>query len=198
MKNIKRLSLFTAFLCLGLSPVKAFFGLQEEPVVAKYSTTGLTASTHVVVIDLSDTANYPHKFTGAINVMALRISVDKIATSSGTIKIGVVSGCSVSIGTVTYFAELTYDRSAAGTEVVGNWVYNSGFVRTKVDSNEATPYIASNDRLLASTAFQTDVVLPSIPGNSAPGKGDIVLTYTASGSGATDISVEVVYNSERP
>ena len=197
MKTIKRLLLLAVFLCFAHVPARALF--DNESVVSKFSMTSVAASTNAVIVDLSDTANFTHEFTGGIEILSLRVSIEKIAASSGTIKIGVVSACNVSVGTVTYFAELRHNAGAAGYSTA-NLVLNDAVIYATVGNDEIPKGILSNDRLLSSTAFQTDVTLPSpIPvGASFPGKGDIVMTYTTSDSVLANITVEVIYNSVRP
>lgn len=173
---------------------------KEEPVALKYHINGLTTSTSTVLIDLSDTTNFPHKYTGAINIANISVQVDKLDTSSGTIKIGVVTRVDVSSADVKYFYEASYNNTVAASFLneVTRFTNTAGFFfRTKVNSANNTPYIISNDT--SNTAiFQTDVQLPSPNGNILPGKGDIVLSFTNNGSGATRFVIDLLYNSENP
>ena len=169
---------------------------KEEPVAVHYSLSNLTASTSTIVICLSSTTVFPHKSIGAINISALRLTISKVATSSGTIKLGVVYGVNDSTGDVKFFYSYDYSNSAALTEIIDKVDFNTFLLRTKVDLNGNTPYLISNDLSTANTNFQNDLNIPRPNGIATPGKGDIVLVFTNSGAGSTNITIDLLYNSE--
>jgi len=193
---MKKLVFLSFFFMAGLAYADIMKSSKEEPVAVKYSFSGLTASTHTILIDLSNTSGFPHKNTGAINIAAINVSIDKLAASSGTLKIGVANDVNISSTNISYFFEATYDRAAAGTEI---WRYANaeGYLyRLRTTSSNTTPYLLTNDTL-STTIFQLDVNNSSPTGTPVPaGRGDVLLSFTNNGPSATDISVEVLYNSE--
>src|SRR6185436_1218852 len=105
--KLNRLILIAAALLLGaLKPANAWI-FQEVPdkaVVVHSSVTVAAAvtSTNSILVDLSDTVNYPHKETGELNLDSIRVDIDKIAASTCTVKIGVVNYVDTSTGSVTW------------------------------------------------------------------------------------------------
>jgi len=203
---MKKLIIFT-FALMALKPASAliFDQIPEKTVTVRYSISiAANVSTNSVVIDLSNTTTWPHKNTGQINISSYRIYFDKIAASTATAKLGVVTYISASTGSVTWFTGKNQLFNVSNTEIDQPVNYAPNFLKAKVisggnapqASNGTTPFIYSNDTTLASTTFQNDVVLPSIEGNTAPGLGDIVLSASA-GSAAIVVYVEIQYHSEK-
>lgn len=202
----KKIALF-AFLIMGLAGVsQAYdFGIsQERNVYVKYTQT-LTAtltSTAAIIVDLSDTTNWPHKEKGEIRVSWLRVSFDKAAASTETLKLGVVNFVNASTGTVTWFYSLPSSYNASNTNVVDVINYSPSWINLRVipdneDDAGVTPYLLSNDKTNGSTVYQNDVKLPTTSGTAAaPGYGDIILYIDNSDTaGANDwtITVELIY-----
>lgn len=170
---------------------------KEEPVSIKFVLNNVTASTSTVLIKLSDTVNYPHKYNGAININNIKVAVDKVAASSGTVKIGVITASSSTAVSVTFFYEASFKRDTISTIFRENKNEDGFLTRCRV-TNSATPFIASNDQLLGNTIFGAGTLLPSPVGSSTVGgPGDIVMFYTANGVGTVDLDVELIYNSEK-
>lgn len=192
--------LLAGLLLFGFStPSHAIFewASRQDCYTIRYSSSNLVTSTSAVLVDLSDTVNYPHRQTGAINVSSVRIDMGKVAATTGTLKIGVVTKVDTSSGSITWFFGHSFDRDITGTHITENSNYSDVSVRTRVVAGSCT-YIVSNDKDTNSTVFQTDVNLPTTFGtDTAPGVGDIVFKYTANGTTAADINIELVYFSER-
>ncbi len=195
---MKKWLFIALFLCPLSLEAEIMRSSKEEPVSIKYVKENVTTSTNVILIDLSSTSVFPHKQTGSINIADVFIGVDKLAASSGTVKLGVVTGISESTGSVTWFFEHSFTESAALTEKErtspDSWLY-----RLKVGSNGQTPYVLSNDTTLANGMFQVGRALESVGGvNTDPGVGDIILNYTNNGNGTNqvDLNVEAKYNSD--
>lgn len=202
---MRKLSLFAAVSILSATAF-AFPDIfpKDRGVLVKYdiAVAAATTSTKTLVIDLSDTTNYPHEDTREINIIDLRVSVDKLAASTGTVKIGVVNFVNASTGSVTWFREFSSEKNASNTASSEYIPSLPSTIRTRVNStgnatDGETPYILSNDTTLGSTTFQTDQVLPSALGtDTAPGRGDIVLEIAKDSSNAWNLIVEVLYFAE--
>ena len=191
----------TALLSLfGLFFVGSAFALspkdEDYNSLLHYSATDVTASTHVVLIDLSDTSTYLHDHRGSISISAIGVNLDKVTGSSGTIKLGVISSVDESSGTVRYFFELPFYDGDVGT-VSFSENYSPSKIRTDVASDSPKQFVTNNS-LLDDTAFQTDVNLPTGSGSdTAPGVGDIVLTLTREGTEILNYTVDVLYHANR-
>lgn len=170
----------------------------EEPVLVRLSTQSIVTSTNIILVDLSSTTVYPHKNTGFLNVVGIRLDVAKVAASSGTIKLGVVYRIDQSSGDVKWFYSYDFSKSAAGTEIIDRPKEDFFFYRLKVGSDNSTPYLLTNDKTEFSTNFQNDVALLTPTGSYVnTDKGDIILSFTNSGSNAMNLTIDLLYNSER-
>jgi len=194
---MKKLLLIAGLLLL---PLTRSYALWERPDynTAVYATSALTTSTAAVVVDLSDTSGYPHRLDGQVNVAGVRLDVYKAASSSGTIKVGVVTRVNATSGDVKWFYTFNFSQDAAGTKYTDTFITPDAPIRAQVKSDGTTPNIVSNNITTSSTTYQNDVVLPtSSNSNVAPGVGDIVVDLTNSGSGAVNFTLGLNYYTDK-
>lgn len=199
---MKKLWLLLALLGATSGIAHADF-LGEEVFTAKYRlSVAANTSTAAVVIDLSDTTNFPHKNSRELNIDSLRISVDKVAASTFTVKVGVVNFVNASTGSITWFYSEEGVVNVSNTNVIGFYDYRPDFIRARVnesstqDTDGATPYIISNDTTSGSTTYQTDVRLPSmLAAGAIPARGDLVI-FVQTGAGAVVANLKLQYHSK--
>lgn len=203
MLKLTKFFTFTALLfCVSQAQAWVFEQIPDKTVAVKYRhSLAANTSTNTILIDLSDTTNFPHKETGQINISSIRVEFDKAAASTGTIKLGVVTYVNSSTGAVTWFygkESLFNVSNAEPTDILNQ---SPNFYKLKVrpngeGTNGSTPYVLSNDTSGFVTTFQTDVVLTTPTGTmAAPGLGDIVF-QGSSGAATVVINIEVLYHSE--
>jgi hypothetical protein len=198
---MKRL-LVSLLVIAGMSGVaRAATDYDSQTVTYKLSVAA-NVSTAAVVVDLSDNTNWLHKFTTSeIQVNSVRLEVDKVAASTTSIRIGVVTYVSASTGCVTWFLHVPAAVEVSNAKVDSTVIDSGWNLRVKKDAtdptvtNGSTPYILSNDTTFASTTYQTDVKLASPVGSAgtAPGLGDLVMDVT-NGTGAVVVYLSVNYN----
>lgn len=145
-------------------------------------------STNVILVDLSDTVNWPHKDpTGEIRIDNINLEFDKPAASSGTIKIGVVTsvlGLSSSTivpssGTITWFFGRSLSSATTNADMLDPFNLENGAIRCRVNPDPRagfgyagkTPYILSND---TENFINTSQML-TLAGSTIPAIGDIVV-----------------------
>jgi hypothetical protein len=199
MKFLKKAALITAVIFAPL--LARANGPYEQTsrdktmVIHSTRTVSVVSSTHVVLIDLSDIVNYPHKERGEIHIIGYEITVDKLAASTGTLKIGVVDAINFASGTVTFFDRLPFEKSVSNNVVTLKANFEEALINTHANGHTpggnvigTTPFILSNDRTQQSALFQTDVNLPSTTGSTFPGLGDIIL-YLSNGDATNTIDV---------
>lgn len=196
MKKLFAALLFLGF-CSGVAHARTDENVRLTGRVAKYTFTGITASTSSVLIDLSDQANFRHQQTGEVVITGIRVVVDKVAASSGTVRLGVVSAVSATNGTVKYFYEKPFEKDTVGTHLVEWFNINPVPVRTIVDSAGLTPGFVSNVQDASDTTYQTDVRLNTPVGTTFPAVGDIIFRLAMAGTTALNCTVEVYYYTEK-
>jgi len=201
---IKKLGLFSLLMFSAVIAKADIFDFSRDKLVTVHFSTSMgtaLSATSYVLIDLSDTTNWPHKETGAISIHSIRLNVDKAAATTATLRIGVVTFVDASSGTVKWFYTAGNDLNVSNTEASQFSNYSEGFIRTKVqranNAAGATPYLMSNETTTSSTLYQNDVTLVSPNGITTPGLGDIVM-HVSKASTALNFNVELTYISERP
>lgn len=203
--KINQLILFVAGLLAVSVPARAwvFEEVPDKNVTVTYRlAVAANVSTSAVVVDLSNTTNFPHKQTGVLNISSIGIEIDKAAASTTTVRLGVINYVNSSTGSVTWFRKIEGNLNVSNTNIVDFRSYTPNFLKLRVeqsstpDADGATPFLVSNDTTSGSTIYQTDINLPSPIGGSACGPGDLVLSVV-NGNGAVVVSIEVQYHADR-
>jgi len=190
---MRKLILFLLTLgIVGLSHAGVFGSREKSNLTLRYSITANTASTSTILIDLSDTTNYPHKRTTSIDISHINISLDKASTSSGTLKIGVITAISATNADVSFFSGIDF-ANATETYIERKEDIVPSTIRTLVKGGSVS-FILTNDTSLADTAFQTDVLLDTAAGGTAnPAIGDIVVQVTRTGTELLSFNIQALY-----
>lgn len=171
---------------------------RDNAVEVIYTSPAVTTSTAAIVVDLSNTTNWPHRNTGSIDVAGIWVDFDRTGTSTSTVKVGVVNAVDSSSGTITYFWVSNNTTNHAATPGPTTPTLGGSLIRALVSSNGTTPYILSNNKHTASTLYQTDVTLPTANGTFvAPAAGDIVIFIDGNATNAVTATVHLLYSSER-
>ncbi len=204
-KHLLKISALILFALAFAEPARAwiFQDVPDKTVTLRYRVpVAATISTSVVVIDLSDTTNWPHTETGQINISSIRFEFDKTAASTATVKLGVVNEIDASTGSVTWFYSKENTLNVSNTGIESLISPTPTLIRLRVNPNGPqtdglTPYILSNDKTSGSTTYQTDVGLPSPVNNSTlPGFGDLIMSVV-NGASAITINLEIQYHTEK-
>lgn len=182
---------------------------QEKTVCVHYSTT-VPVNSSPAVVDLihlaSATANsiyiYPHYDLGEIDVTHIRVDVDKLTTSTGSVKIGVLDFVNQSTGSVKFFWGRSYAKNVSNTDTSVGYNETPSFFRCKVlpkagTTEGDTPFIASNDTRNGSALYNLATKVKSPTDDIFPGRGDIMMEITNSDATNTVIvNVDILYHSE--
>lgn len=151
---------------------------------------GLSTTEDFIIIDISDTTNYPHTETGYVHLEDLSIQVDTDANGDYELSIGFLEDVD---GTNGDYYELW---SVSGTK------------KTSQNKTEFYPFypngqrcekefIATGVKSLNDTGFQTDVNLnTTLSGGTADtpsGTGDLVLRFTGN-AGTVNLNINLAYH----
>lgn len=167
---------------------------RENNVRASFVQTGIQASSWAILIDLSDTVNFPHDETGAAHVSLISLQVDRGNTSVGLVQVGVVTRVDGINGDVTSFAAVRFENGSP-TNVIRDINFAPSQVKCGVVAG-ATTHMVSNSKLLNDTGLQTDIAIPTATGGTAfPAVGDVVVKYTHTSGSAWTGGVGVLYHS---
>lgn len=155
-----------------------------------FESASLSASQDFILIDISDTVNYPHTLTDYVHLEWLRIHTDATAlTADYSIEVGFLENVDATDGDF----HALYDLSGAinlGTSKDVQFNFYPNGARCQASS-------VANNPTLNDTAFQTDVNLASTldptTADTPSGDGDLVLRLSHT-AGNIIIGVEASYH----
>lgn len=150
----------------------------------------LGAAQDYVLVDLSDTTNFPHATgTGTVYITALHININPDTSFAGDVHLGFLDDVDADNGDFHPLLSWHLDRQAAEIDAFIDKVLNPYRCSP---TNHLTSAISADD-----TGFQTDVALGSPLDNVAafttqPGSGDVALQVTRT-AGNIDIDITLQY-----
>lgn len=182
---MKKFLLF-GFIIFACGIAKADFEIERSKEVTIFFSSASSAATSLttsyILIDKSDIINWPIKDNKIIHITSIYGNIDKAATSSTTVRLGVVNWVDASSGSITWFYgmktanDLSNGNSFPQVNFPGNGLDTTVISSATVTANGMTPGILSTDITDHSTAYQNDVVMPTINStNVLPAVGDIII-----------------------
>ena len=155
-----------------------------------YYKAGITASEDVILIDLSDTVNYPHLETTAIHMAWFNYDIDPSSDADYLLQIGFLENVDLTNGD---FYELF---RVSGSRKTGN-AKGGFFPMSPHGPSCSSGKIASSVSSLNDIAFQTNVNLastldPSLA-NTPSGSGDLIYRLTID-AGTINLVIESSYH----
>ena len=160
---------------------------RERNGFASYGLNDVGATTYAILIDKSDTTNFPHDTTDDLHVSTVYLTVDRDANAIGTLRMGVITRVDGTNADVTWFAGIGFVKSDE-RHLVRDRNFAPSQMRCVVESGN-TPYIASNAKSLNVAAINTGTTLNTPVGTATPAVEDVVVafewtagTYNASAS----------------
>lgn len=211
---MKKIWLVVFFALLGALPRNAHAWIsnplvgQEKTVLVHFSTTVVAGATSVFdLVSLGNSGNvFPHTDHGELDVSHVNVMIDKIATSTGTVKLGVVNFVNQSTGSATFYYDCAYVRNVTNNSLPFTDYFTPAFMRGKVlsgktatntDVDGLTPFIASNEKLSGVTALSGAALLQSPVGFVNPRAGDLMMQVVNNDStNSVTVQMEIYYHSE--
>lgn len=162
----------------------------------------LAADTPYVLVDLSDTTNFPHDEANWINVLGLIFCAEKHSDCQSDFWVGVLTENNGTDGTAQWFHCFHFEHVANSTDAtdrmheVVDFTLGGGNpdgLRCEVSSG-ATPYLASNQTQADNANWINSTNRASPVGTSTkPGAGDIVVYAEEVNGGTVDFILTCVY-----
>lgn len=188
-------------------------GVTREKTFVVHFTTTVPANAVSVfnLVSLSTTASlFPHTANnpsdiGEIDVSHINILMDKVATATTTIKVGVCTFVNSSTGSATYFFSRSSQKNVSNTDVVVTANFTPAFYRCKVRSGATatnslvdgkTPFLLSNDTDSGSSALNSTTLFASPNGPMFLRPGDIVLKVGTDATNTVNVIIDVWYHAE--
>ena len=141
----------------------------------------VAANTGYMLVDLSDTTNWPHTATGHIDVVFIILTTDPSATFSGDIQLGFLTSVDATNGDFNEIFELHMEKKPTA-QLISIQYAAFGIA---LETDHFFGPVTAND-----TTWQTDVNLQGPDGATSypSGNGDMVMFVTRT---ASDISISV-------
>jgi len=189
----------------GNKNLDAYVQGHGETYVACLFKADLAADEAFVLIDLSDTTNFPHVETGKIRLYTLDVVIEaKTMTSGeGILYIGVITEVDADNGSTEWLWVMPVQTYLEASDDTDRRHYHFAYpwgLDLEVDgANDTLANGVSNSGDSGDTDWQTDTDLDSPAGdtNNSPGDGDLVMLWDETTDGLTvSITVTVEYATE--
>jgi len=176
------------------------------PFLAVLQAEAVAATTAYVLVDLSDTTNFKHKFDNALILKSLALHTEKASDGVYDVWVGVITEVDGTNGTAEWIHCFHLEASGNPTDSTDRFAQKIEFKDLDLKVNAATAgseyleFVTSNINLAGNTAFQNDVGLASPAGAAGgdtgkPGAGDLVVyVEEVSGSGTIDFLISAEYD----
>lgn len=166
----------------------------------------IDTSTGYILVDLSDTTNFPHTKTNSLNLLGLHMDAEKKSDGVFDFWIGVIYEVDATNGSVQWLDVLHFEHIAANaTETTDRMVVSRDYtlggavphgINCQVNSlGTGLTGFVGNQKQADSTTWQTDVDMVN-PANTTnhSGAGDLVLwVEEVTNGGSVDFSFTVTY-----
>lgn len=160
-------------------------------------------STPYVLVDLSDTTNFPHLSANWINVLGLVLSAEKHSDSTIDIWVGVVTENDATDGTAQWFHCFHMEHVANSTDSTDRMHEVVDFTMGGANpdglccqvTSGVTVYLVSNQSQAGNANWQNDTNRASPVGaTTIPAAGDIVVwVEEVGGTGTLDFCLTAIY-----
>lgn len=176
---------------------------RRKTFVVNLGAEAVADDTPYVLVDLSDSTNFPHGDTNWIDVLGVLASIETHTDGQYDIWLGVVIENDGTDGTAEWFDVLHCENRQNASDGLGHFHFvrdytlggaNPDGINCKVTSG-ATPYLATAQSQADNGNWQNDTNRTSPVGaTTKPGAGDVVVwVEEAGGAGTCDFSLTLIY-----
>ena len=163
---------------------------RERNVLVHYQNPAIAATEYSILVDLSDTTNFPHDTTGRIDISWMKVDVEKSATNViGEVEIGLITRIDGTDADIDYLYGVQFLK---GSETIIQEVMNYQPSQLKFAAGRYITNVSETNV----TAVNTGASLDSANGSIAPALGDVVIKQLYTSGGNYDLDIELLYHSE--
>lgn len=178
-------------------------GYSRPAFVVVLGAEAVAASTPYVLVDLSDTTNFPHNLTSGLHLLGLVLSAEKASDGVYDVWVGVVTENDATDGSVTWAAVFHLESVHNPTDSTDRALCQVDLTLGGRNPNGANlevvggalPFFASNLSQADNNNWQNDVDRASPVGTTTKvGVGDLVVwVEEVSGTGTLDFCLSAIY-----
>lgn len=168
----------------------------ERDVAIHFNVDAVAATDYYILVDLSDTTNFPHNETGKIHMSYIEIEVDKASNTNASVEIGIITRIDGTDADMEYPIELHFLRNGE-TRVEKKTKYSPSQLKFSISGGTMDKTITNSIENNVA-AVNTGVTLDSPRGISTitPAVGDIIVKYDYSSGGVADFHIHCMYHGE--
>jgi hypothetical protein len=166
----------------------------NKSVSSLYDIQGVTSDTYAILVDLSDTTNFPHGDTGGLCIDAYSITAELASNSVGQIKVGVITRIDGTDADISWLGVAPFTVSAT-RRFNQSLNVQPGCINCMVTGGNLAGAITS-DSSASVTAVNTGITLGSPNGSITPGLGDIIAIFDHTSGSGWDAVVSLLYHSD--
>lgn len=163
---------------------------------AHFHKEGVTSTTYAVLVDLSDTTNWPHNETGYVDISTTesQVVITSAQGANGSLRLGVITRID-GVDADIVWADCSHFSKSGSEQIDRSFNYSPSQIRFEISGGSLTQMV-SNEVSLNVAAINTGITLESSAGISVtPAVGDVVLGMTVS-SGTVTFVYDIMYHSE--
>ena len=180
---------------------------RRSALTVNLGAEGVADTTAYVLVDLSDAANYPHTETGYINLLGLKLNVEKAADGDFDIWVGVITEVDASNGSTNWLHAFHLHHQGNATDDTDRFVSEIDFtlgsanpdgLRCEISGGAQVGFIG-NQGESGNARWKTGTGLASPVGAAGgatgkPGASDlVVLVEEVADVGTLDFSITAIY-----
>lgn len=164
-----------------------------EAFGANVSEADIASTGYKLLVDISDTVNYPHDVAGDLALLRMDLTVDRTGTSQGILQVGVIGAIDGTEADIFYTQGFSFEKNA-DQSIQRDRAFASPF-RMKVADGK--PVFFQTDFTETTAAVNTGITLETGAGTTVtPAVGDIIMKYTHSGGGVYSAAISTHYTME--
>lgn len=177
--------------------------MARETYFVSLGAEAVADSTPYVLVDLSDTTNFPHENSNALHLAGLVLNTEKASDGIFDIWVGVVTENDATDGTAEWVHVFHLQASGNPTDSTDRFGQTIDFTLgghneegiNLLVSGGATPHLATNQSQAANSNWQNDTNRASPVGaTTKPGVGDLVVWVEEVTTGGTlDFVISALY-----
>jgi hypothetical protein len=167
----------------------------EANVRAVLSKNDISSTEYGILIDLSDTTNFPHNGTNRIDLSHVKVVAELAANSVGAVKLGVITAITATNADMSWVYIVPFEKSAS-RRILSLINFSPSQLKLGVDGG-ALQFIITNNFSTSVTAVNSATNLNSPRGTSTvtPAVGDVIIQYKHDSGSAWDALVSTFYHS---
>jgi len=154
-----------------------------------FSAAGVAATTGYVLVDLSDSTNYPHTETGRVDIDWIIMDYLGDSTCVGSIEVGFIASITSSNADWHSLAKAHLDKKEIERPIQIN--FNPQHIVCSTTEHLSGGTMFHND----DTTFQDDTALAATYATVAPAAGDLICKVTLS-AGSVGFAITIGYHTQ--